>query len=692
MLVSPRAADEELEPKDKPSTMPTILPSLAAFHTIRELQCLGLGRGVYSATDKRATEALYQSASLALEDIHRNTNSVSFRVCSMPTGYGKSNSAIAFMVAAAAHDPEFAAVYVCKERRFAEQTADLIDGLSMQVLGRPLSLVYTTAHADRHDRADKRHFEHHYHGFIPARPLVRKEDLHQARIVVVTHKSWLNEIASGADTGVRFFRGKRRLAFVDEQPDMVNIIEMRPALVQTFHDRMSTASSGTDVCHRLAAIAAAMNAVMQPEGNDYTIPAVVTEGDALLFAPFLVNPHAELSQYVTPGSSPAERTKQIDEMSRVCRYIIAAENMASYYGWRDKIFWAYEPAVKPGAGTVLLDATADLGPIVLFLPGVQRSLSPAPTVDHSNLEVVHVELPKAFWNAKKTVETKRTGEEYGAWMKKVVLALSKPSERVLVVTHKAMLDHEYFPTQRDHNPITLEGRFVFTTHWGTGIGSNEWKDCTTLFEFGEWYQPRGATIGEVHGHKDTPITVKDLKRAVGRKTKDGDYLPKGDYRTAAENHLLRWSAQLAARGNMRNIDGQGRCGRMTLVSTMLHTRLLRNLDRMFPGAPTPRSIVIPITNEPVKVTRTGRDGLIRLLIDTSGPCFTSKEVAKLIGIRPDDLKREFNSERVNVVALAHGWTLANNRRIGKKGKGLNLVKADWLAANENKPKPSAQSA
>ena len=269
-------------------------------------------------------------------------------------------------------------------------------------------------------------------------------------------------------------------------------------------------------------------------------------------------------------------------MVRVCRYIIAASNMAAFYSHRDKTFWSYETAVTPGPGTVLLDATADLGPIVHFLPGVERASSP--TVDYGNLEVVHVELPKPFWNAKKIFEKRSSGVEYGEWMRKVVLSLSNPGEKVLVVTHKKALALEFFPSHKGEKPIDIDGRHVFTAHWGSSIGSNEFKDCTVLFQFGEWYQPRGATIGEVHGHQDKPVTQADLKRAVGRKTSDGDYMPTGDYRTASENHLLRWSAQLAARGSMRNIDGEGRCGKMRLVSTMQYTRLLRNLDRLFPGA------------------------------------------------------------------------------------------------------------
>ena len=290
------------------------IPSLSAVHIVRERQCRLLGRD-YSATDRRATDTLYNSACLALSDIASNKTSVSFRVCSMPTGYGKSNSAIAFMVAAAAADPEFSAVYVCKERRFAEQTADLIDALSAQVIGRPLSLVYTAAHADRHNRAtERRWFEEHYNDFVPSisRPVVRKEDLQHARIIVVTHKSWLSEIESDGDTGVRFFKGRRRLSFVDEQPEMVNIIEVSPSEVQAFHDRMVRSSTGTDLSDRLARIVGAMNDVMQATGDDFSVPNVIEEDDALLFAMLRWEPREHLSPFVTPGAIPTEAARELE--------------------------------------------------------------------------------------------------------------------------------------------------------------------------------------------------------------------------------------------------------------------------------------------------------------------------------------------------------------------------------------------
>jgi len=54
---------------------------------------------------------------------------ISFRVCSMATGLGKTTSAVAFMVAAAAADPEFSAVYVCKERRL-HSTAQIVGDIT----------------------------------------------------------------------------------------------------------------------------------------------------------------------------------------------------------------------------------------------------------------------------------------------------------------------------------------------------------------------------------------------------------------------------------------------------------------------------------------------------------------------------------------------------------------------------------
>ena len=97
------------------------------------------------------------------------------------------------------------------------------------------------------------------------------------------------------------------MSFVDEQPEMVNIIEVSPAEVQAFHDNMVRSPTGEDLSGRLARIVAAMSQVMQATGDDFSVPTVVEEDDAILFAKIRWNPREYLSPFVTPG---AQQQKQ----------------------------------------------------------------------------------------------------------------------------------------------------------------------------------------------------------------------------------------------------------------------------------------------------------------------------------------------------------------------------------------------
>jgi hypothetical protein len=266
----------------------------------------------------------------------------------------------------------------------------------------------------------------------------------------------------------------------------------------------------------------------------------LSDADGLRFAPLLANASEALAPFVTPGSTETERRKQIDRMAVVCRFLVASSLSAAFYSRRDKVFWAYEWALEPGPGHVLLDATADLGPVVAFLPGVQRPSLAPPAVDYSNLEIIHVPMPKEFTNAKKTLAKATSGRAYAEWIKRVITTLAPQGADVLMGAHLSLFELEFFPAAYDPTkPLDLDGRQVVVNHWGSGIGSNRYKHCTHVFQFNEWYQKRGATIATVHGHRGEAVTDEQLRNAEGRRTSSGDYQPRGVYRSAAENHLLR---------------------------------------------------------------------------------------------------------------------------------------------------------
>jgi len=73
-------------------------------------------------------------------------------------------------------------------------------------------------------------------------------------------------------------------------------------------------------------------------------------------------------------------------------------------------------------------------------------------------------------------------------MRAVILDHMKPGQRALVVCKKALFDNENVPNDlggaASADPVYslgIDGRAVALTHWGQGIGANNWKDADVVF-------------------------------------------------------------------------------------------------------------------------------------------------------------------------------------------------------------------
>jgi hypothetical protein len=242
-----------------------------------------------------------------------------------------------------------------------------------------------------------------------------------------------------------------------------------------------------------------------------------------------------------------------------------------------------------------------------------------------------------------------TGKPYAEWIKRTILDQTKPRDRVLAVVHKRLIDNGWL----SHADV-WEGRTVSLTHWGYGIGSNAWKDCNVVLLFGEFHRPRYATIAETLGFKDAkPVSQRIFEGAAGSRMT-------GDYLTVEEGHLLRWTKQLAARGTVRNIDADGICGPMKLVTTMEFRRLSDKHDALFPGA----KVTYLRPEKDRRVSSNGRDrskgkiGLINVLrfAEPTVTEITSIEVRDRTGIEWSKKGGSYLAHAdVQSAMKAHGW-------------------------------------
>ena len=87
----------------------------------------------------------------------------------------------------------------------------------------------------------------------------------------------------------------------------------------------------------------------------------------------------------------------------------------------------------------------------------------------------------------------------------------------------------------------IEGRKLCATHWGTGIGSNVWRDADVVFLFDEFFVPRRISAATTQGYRGHKVNEGDLGAmcTLNSKAEAVDSI--------ADGHALRWMKQLALR-------------------------------------------------------------------------------------------------------------------------------------------------
>jgi hypothetical protein len=333
----------------------------------------------------------------------------------------------------------------------------------------------------------------------------------------------------------------------------------------------------------------------------------------------------------------------------------------------------YTSAHRLPPGSVMLDASSDIDGLNMICPW--REAIPCPKATYRDLTVVSVPqiTSKRIDHVISYADTKR---QYLTWLKDVIRKHVEPGQLALVVVKKALLDLEDIPRTTIPRPEHLshtfatpeqrrqeiidktytwdfEGRKIATSHWGTGIGSNHWKDAQVVLLFDDYYQPRHVTIATAQGLLDLGSTRGPLKRMKALHSKDEQV------DTLWHGHLLRWLKQLALRGRARDYDGHGRCSPQKVVCAVDRDLLLAHVETMFPGC---RLIV-----EGATLAKRGRnagkaqshgDRLLAVLTQTDPMVakVTTKDLEKAMGISWRNAgKALLNQERVKAAWEGRGW-------------------------------------
>jgi hypothetical protein len=204
-----------------------------------------------------------------------------------------------------------------------------------------------------------------------------------------------------------------------------------------------------------------------------------------------------------------------------------------------------------------------------------------------------------------------------------------PLQRGLVVCKKTLFDQQRVPNWPDRDLRFEEparytknyewdvgGRKLCATHWGSGIGSNDWKDADVVFLFDEFHLPRRAAIANVQGHRGHGVHEGDLPtmKTLNSRAPAVDIFALG--------HRLRWLKQMALRGRARCYDEHGVCGKQRLVAACDLGTFMSNVGMLFPGAA-------------VRTTGAGDSGkwterVIAILNDSKALAVTTGELGRLL--------------------------------------------------------------
>ena len=347
-----------------------------------------------------------------------------------------------------------------------------------------------------------------------------------------------------------------------------------------------------------------------------------------------------------------------------CAFAAPSAHVVRFVGWQSKLI------VRPG--TVLLDATADIDGVSHICPW--REHVKVPQAHYGNLDIIHVpqHTKKRLSEYLKTAANQRA---YVEWMVETIKEHMAPGERGLVICKKALFDAERVPQWPEGDPRfkdpesytkryewEIEGRKLCATHWGTGIGSNDWKDADVVFLFDEFFIPRriaAATVQGLRGHRADEGDLGSMT-TLNSKASGVDRI--------ADGHRLRWTKQLALRGRGRSYDEHGNCGKQRLVISSDLKSFMSSAHILFPGAKittageysegsTWAHKVIEILNKP-----------------EMGEVVTTKQLAKLLrkpwrSVSSNVLTPEFESALVSM-----GWRYVTGK--GRNGSRFERVTPD----------------
>lgn len=579
--------------------------------------------------------SVFETMTLALNDCAQDRPLL--RVLPAPTGSGKTSCAIAF---AAALVKSGGSVLLLANS--VNNCQDIYSELK-PLLGEKAA-VWTNAHNTTSFEANPTYDQFHLGevGDYPALVATQQKFERDPEV--------LRRLTDGND---------RSLIIVDERPDHTAVAQLTLRDAEDAHglakDRLGLDEDGieTSFTRSLGEICSALSDLMEwhkgmPQFEELDLPR---------------EPLLAISKGLQNAKLRARLTRASEEKSRLISmleiFVNAAVNRKAFisrkFGHkRDATFVGYGLKWPVIPGCVILDATGDIdGVDDLYRP---QQLVPAPRADYRNLKLYFLPPPSftTLKVLKNDVEKKTIRHSLIRWLQGLVNEHTEAAEKVLVVCHKALTDTEEFRS------ALWNERIVDGIWFGAHIGSNRWREFTTVFMIGEFWLPQKVTVAQTNALKE--IIVKgSLSDALG-----GAGI-RGDFSQLARGDLLRQLKQLTMRGAARELDGDGVAHPMKLFLWGHEGALMGLQSKVFHGSP--KAVHLGETTTSVKGS--GRRGvaedLMRYLSSTGAEFISAEEIKTEVDI---ELKKHKKNLEAN--PLFQEFLVANGLRFvatrGRNGR------------------------
>jgi hypothetical protein len=370
-------------------------------------------------------DAVFNAGCSALSDTI--TGASRMHTVSAPAGGGKTTFAFALIAAVTRYadsrpDAPYGAVFVVDQ---IEKADSVYRDLSALLPG--MVAIWTKDHDRQCKQSEK--------VLTPAAQFV-PEELRHFPVIVVTHKFFLGTRGHNATSVIRGgVHSQRALTVVDERPDEAPSLDVMLSTAQAVREALIAEHPETKEC--LDTLLRFMEKYSYAPANKIYRTGLELDMDTVT---------AELGWFQSSAAERLAKSANIPGIEKLFAFakalvvgracVATSGALAHFFGYEE------QRIIDRSAGTILLDATADIDGVSHIVPW--RVETEIPKARYDNLEIVHVpqHTKKRLSEYLKTAPNQRA---YVKWVVETITENMAPGEKGLVICKKCLFDAERIP-------------------------------------------------------------------------------------------------------------------------------------------------------------------------------------------------------------------------------------------------------